>query len=72
MFMKTQGRATECRSIKRFFPIEFEGYRGQCGEFSSLAKTSIAKDGGTTNQVCATDAGQRKEFFFIRSKPECV
>ncbi len=26
MFMKKNGRATECRSIKRLFPIEFEGY----------------------------------------------
>jgi len=36
-FMKTQGRATECRSRNRTFSIRLERFRRHYGRFSSLA-----------------------------------
>ncbi len=42
IFMKTRGRATECRSINHTFLIKLDRILRQYGRFSSLAETIIA------------------------------
>ena len=48
MFIKTQGRATECRPAKGAFSIKLDRCRHRYGRFSSLAENNLREKGGHT------------------------